>query len=190
MLRYGCVHYSNSLVVTSKGYILGFIVCQDFVFLILCLFTFFLFSGYHYPSTSVYVFSLFYLSSFFAFLLSFFLPNSVLLPPSTFPSLHFSSHPIPCKFHFTHFSLFWPLICFPSSTLSPTLSLPPHPPDIDDIIFQVPPAQTFHQISQDSPSHSAAQMRCSESFLVAKIPLLASLVSHTEQTCGVILAFQ
>lgn len=27
MLRYGCVHYSNSLVVTSKGYILGFIVC-------------------------------------------------------------------------------------------------------------------------------------------------------------------
>lgn len=41
---------------------------------------------------------------------------------------------------------------------------------------QAPAAQTFHQISQDLPSHSAAQMRCLGTFLGARIPSLLSLV--------------
>lgn len=52
-------------------------------------------------------------------------------------------------------------------------------------ISQVHQAQTFHQISQDSPSHSAVQTRCSEIFLVGRIPLLVSLVSHKQYTVHV-----
>lgn len=53
-------------------------------------------------------------------------------------------------------------------------------PDHINVIFQVPPVQALHhQISQDSPSHSAAQMRCSESSLVVRIPSPAYLVSYT-----------
>lgn len=55
-----------------------------------------------------------------------------------------------------------------------------HSPDPDVSISQVLPAQTFHQISQDSPSHSAVQTRCSEIFLVGRIPSLVSLVSHKQ----------
>lgn len=70
--------------------------------------------------------------------------------------------------------------------------LSPRPHDSGDFSFQVPPPLTFHQTSQDSPSHSAAQMRCSESFLVARIPLLTSLVSCQDQAIlyvMVLLAF-
>lgn len=41
---------------------------------------------------------------------------------------------------------------------------------------QAPPAQNFLQISQNSPSHSAAQMRFSGTFLGARIPFVPSLV--------------
>lgn len=46
------------------------------------------------------------------------------------------------------------------------------------LVSQVPPAQTL-QKCQASPSHSAAQMRCSENSLVDRIPLPASSVSQT-----------
>lgn len=114
----------------------------------------------------------------------------LILFPYTFFSLSFYLYNIPpiilpptSLCHFTHLSPV-PAPNMFSSIYSFSSLVARHPPD-PDLILQVPPAQTFHQISQDSPLHSAAQMRCSESFLAARIPSLASLVSHTKCACYV-----
>lgn len=55
--------------------------------------------------------------------------------------------------------------------------------DPTDLNSQGPPAQTIHQTSQDSVTHSAVQMRYSGSSLVVRIPLPASLVSYSTVLC-------
>lgn len=105
-----------------------------------------------------------------------FLPFPVLTFLISSTSLHFHYHsPVTCS----DLNMFFSICSFYSFSFLVTL----HPPDPNVLNSQAPPAQTFHQISQDSPSHSAAQMRCSKSFLVVRIPLLVSLVSE-QCTCG------
>lgn len=127
------------------------------------------------------------------FLTLFLFPFFLLFPSPFFLSYTFSPFSlsnISPLFHFPvpSFSLTYAPNMFASiySYYSFSFLVTFHPPDPNDLNSQAPPAQTFHQISQDSPSHSAAQMRCLESFLVVRIPSLASLVSQC--TPGVILA--
>lgn len=140
------------------------------------------------PSFSVFLTFPLFICPHSSFFLSFLPPHSLCFCLLLMPFLMFLLSPTSLHLPFHSLSpVLAPNLFFSIYSFSSLVVL--HPPDPGGFIFQAPPAQTFPQISQGSPSHSAAQMKCSESFLVGRIPSLASLVSHTQYIHWVIKAF-